>query len=435
MTECDNCKRTMSDSETYQIHFNVCDKLKNIDIDTKKFYCPVCDRHFRLMNNLKKHQETRKHQDMLSWHKKQLQKKEEDNKNKQIEITKKQRESLNLKETQEFKYHDIETDQHSIDKLIDETTQLNDDFLNKVEQDSFIDSINQEISESTPNPFEPEIIHNDDSLDEDDNLPFYSNDISYSNLQEERDENDNFLDLLHQEDQTQEEEQPLPQHDQEDTFLNELMARREQELENDNLIEHQSLQIPSEDDNNDITSELANTQKELDADSLQREYELEEKHLEQDSILSMVHDQDRARTQNINANNQPTESIIYGDLNQTKVKAPEYPIQYRQHPAWFQMNRIIKERDSPKRLISVLIASPITYYPIIYAYIRYSDNLKGKKEKDLRFKLVSSLFELQKHVIKLIQAKQYYWGGKDTRQVLLVMSQWGLADYYRKLKK
>jgi len=72
---CQNCQYTFCDKEMFDFHKDDCDNLKNQehepDHDKKKFFCPLCNKHFRLFKNLKTHSETIKHLDLLEWRHKQ----------------------------------------------------------------------------------------------------------------------------------------------------------------------------------------------------------------------------------------------------------------------------------------------------------------------------------------------------------------------------
>lgn len=68
---CDKCDFFFSDMDSFNIHLNKCSS--NINDDPKnKYYCPSCDKKFRTLTNLEKHNESKKHINLFEWNKKQL---------------------------------------------------------------------------------------------------------------------------------------------------------------------------------------------------------------------------------------------------------------------------------------------------------------------------------------------------------------------------
>ena len=68
---CDSCDYFFSDNYSFNIHLKNC--KNNINTDPKnKYYCPSCDKKFRILPNLEKHNESKKHLNLFEWNKKQL---------------------------------------------------------------------------------------------------------------------------------------------------------------------------------------------------------------------------------------------------------------------------------------------------------------------------------------------------------------------------
>ena len=61
---CNNCNFIFSNQTLYDIHLSKCQTNMNNDMKNK-YCCPVCDRQFRLLLNLERHQETIKHIELL----------------------------------------------------------------------------------------------------------------------------------------------------------------------------------------------------------------------------------------------------------------------------------------------------------------------------------------------------------------------------------
>lgn len=465
---CSDCHYIFSDQEMLGLHKESCQDLQQNPPDKKKFFCPICDRQFRLLKNLKTHSQTIKHLDLLEWHHKQNQETlHTTNSNvKEITVTdsslieRKSKGNSNLsdleaalsledqKEEQPFSLSE-ELNSNYIDNLIDQTASGTDDsFLSQL-MNSREDELNTVPNTNQPgNDFLAQLMVSRDQLEIKLNQPSEPefnfepeprNDFNVQN-------GNNFLDNLissreTQLDQIQNEIQSFQteqQNQSQDGFLDQLMQSREQELRTyqrpaDNFDLGTTIELEQPDTDNDLMSEIQQTRRELDADFNHHQAELEAKIEESDNpilnALSKIRESDILREQKRNA--QP---IIYGEPQQQQ-KIPEYPLQYHQHPVWLQMSRVIKEKDAPRRIVAVMLGSPLSYYPIIYTFVRFSDKLKGKREKELRFKLIASILEVQKHLIRMLQAGQNSWGQKPIKQVLLVMSQWKVADYYRELKK
>ena len=64
--QCDTCLNIFTDKISYEIHIKLfkCSQ-DNKNSNSKNYYCPVCDRQFRLLSNLQRHQETITHQETL----------------------------------------------------------------------------------------------------------------------------------------------------------------------------------------------------------------------------------------------------------------------------------------------------------------------------------------------------------------------------------
>jgi hypothetical protein len=235
-------------------------------------------------------------------------------------------------------------------------------------------------------------------------------------------------------------QQPFPV---QDNFLDKLIKNREKDFQTYSP-DHVSInlgnniELPAE-DGIDIFEELKKTKIELDADFNQHQNALKNKLEQSENLLLNALAQQRnndylkeiskekepiKKTPNVIKEQQPKEHKEHKVLN--------YPLQYHQNPIWHQMNKIIKEKDAPRRLVAILLASPLADYPIVYSFVRFSDALDGKKEKELRATLIKSILEVQKHLVRMLQL---IWGQKQVKSILLLMSQWKIAEYCRDLKK
>ena len=58
-------------------------------------------------------------------------------------------------------------------------------------------------------------------------------------------------------------------------------------------------------------------------------------------------------------------------------------------------------------VILILSSYDISYFPIICAFVLFCEDLDNKKE--VRLELINSLLEIEKHLIKLIQHRQFIW--------------------------
>ena len=68
---CNDCNFIFSNIVSFNIHLKNC--KNNINYDNKnKYFCPSCNRKFRLFDNLQRHEETKNHIELFNWEKKQL---------------------------------------------------------------------------------------------------------------------------------------------------------------------------------------------------------------------------------------------------------------------------------------------------------------------------------------------------------------------------
>jgi len=489
---CPNCHYVFSGQEMFDFHKTSCPDLQQKDPEKKKYLCPICDRQFRLLKNLNTHAQTIKHLDLLEWHHKQQQESlATTNSNiKEIVVTnsslvqKRPKGNSNLTELEAALNFQNSSDDLSqevnpnyISDLIG-NTDSQDDFLSQLmtnhENEMNSQQNPQQNSDQNPEPpndFLAQLMTSRDDLEIKLNQPepsfqepFFQNqetiqtktiqtnlvpqlnDVNNTNV------SDNFLDQLmnsreqelnniqHELSNFQQPKirNPEPQQ-QQPSFLDQLMQSRNEELnsysnQNSNQSFHLQVDYHENEEGVDLSAELRQTKMELDADLNQHQAELDARGSQSDNPILNALNNIRERDILESSRQKDEPGIIFGQPDRPQ-KAPEYPLQFHQHPVWSQLSKIIKEKDAPRRLVAVMLGSPLSYYPIIYTFVRFSDRLKGKKEKELRLKLISSILEIQKHLIKILQAGQSSWGQKPVKQVLLVMSQWKVADYYRKLKQ
>ena len=539
---CQNCQYTFCDKEMFDFHKDDCDNLKNQehepDHDKKKFFCPLCNKHFRLFKNLKTHSETIKHLDLLEWRYKQsLDTLSTTNSNiKEVIVTnsslieKKQKYNSNHNNSEEEESEfsiSMEIDKmiaEQPDEFFSQITSINNNTSNSINvhenssenpleelfKGSFTNNTFNNTSDNTFNNTSDNTSDNTfdgtfDNIIKDipDNTNTFKEDTDdlLSQLIASRDRdlyqdfketpksiNNNISNVnnvsepifnnFHTEFQTenissQNNLSNLSNHSINNVagndFLDQLMKSREKELDNirntprtpqtqtfntlrtpqtfntprtpqthqNSLNLNIEIQLPEEDDS-DILEELKNTKKEL-ADNfnkhqntlthtLENKLEYPENNLL--NALTTQRDKDYIKEKEMNSKDH---GIVYGQPTE-QLKTLKYPIQYHQHPLWQQLTKIIKEKDAPRRLVAILLGSPITDYPIIYAFIRLSDKLDGKKQKDLRMTLVQSILEVQKHLVSMLHAGQLIWGQKEVKVILLVMTQWKISDYYNELK-
>jgi hypothetical protein len=65
---CQTCDYYFSGTTTFHIHLKSCENSINTD-PKNKYSCPVCNKQFRVLNNLERHEETSKHKKLIEWHK------------------------------------------------------------------------------------------------------------------------------------------------------------------------------------------------------------------------------------------------------------------------------------------------------------------------------------------------------------------------------
>jgi hypothetical protein len=149
---CQNCNFIFSDQTLYDIHLSKCQTNINNDIKNK-YYCPLCDRKFRLLLNLQRHQETIKHIELLESNISQNQNQNQnlepilDSKNIYVNLTPRRKElsiedinNLKQKKENNLDFHELtETDNieemnHIKQTENTENTENEDDFLNNLKK-------------------------------------------------------------------------------------------------------------------------------------------------------------------------------------------------------------------------------------------------------------------------------------------------------------
>jgi hypothetical protein len=169
---CNDCNFSFSDKITFNIHLKSC--KDNINYDPKnKYYCPVCSRQFRVLSNLHRHEETKKHQDLLNWEKKQLSdtlfKNLNNNKDSNIK-------TINLTVSIEKKVTNCIDDYNKMELEINNSIKENTDiFNNQPDELNFSDFINEPENKDESNIIDfnttlpTETYNNDNSFTQNDN--------------------------------------------------------------------------------------------------------------------------------------------------------------------------------------------------------------------------------------------------------------------------
>jgi hypothetical protein len=367
---CDSCDYFFSDNDSFNIHLKNC--KNNINTDPKnKYYCPSCDKKFRILPNLEKHNESKKHLNLFEWNKKQLNINNNNRTTKSInlisDIAEKETEHSSLEQL--IRNRDLELQSY---KIPTKPTQPYDTPIQSNTPMQQIQPIQQTQSNNTHlqsyTPMQNKIEEDNDDLSEEIKQTKLSLNLSTDLHQKEIEKvenqfnDDNFLDNI-----------------QEQRTIIQKQIQESQEPP-------KTVQAPPK-----TVQALPKT------------------------------------VQKVQFQPQPSQP---SQPEQSKLK---YPVEFKNTTIWKNMvsliNNTTKKEDMDKLvniIITSLTKSPLTAYPYICAFIMCSEDLDNKPE--LRSKLINGLIEVKKAFAKLISVKQLYWNGVNTLAGYTLMTKLNLQE-------
>ncbi len=506
---CSECNFVFSSQISYNIHLKTC--KENVNYDPKnKYFCPSCCRQFRIFDNLKRHEETKKHLELFNWEKKQLsdvfikdiQKSDpsydpnvkvitltrelilkenkvdipndinesvkkniesNSNQNKQNKQTEQNIASVSnsIKVNEEelnFDKFDLLEDKLDGDDLKFEEFVLNEESINNenLNTSTSIDilfnndnhmnmNINVDIDVNTN--------INDPFLEEIDNR--LNSNIENSNIENNNIENnnvDNVIDINIDINKKIKEEGHVndSQLDKYNNFFEKLISDRENmlksliklpetslknnlETNNENILKEQI-----EEDTIDLKDEIINTQKNLTfyTEYYQSELNYKTQLYGKDSLLNTIQNTRDNGYNGNNGNNIKNIELNANVINHNKIeknnKTNKYPIDFKSKPIWKYLEQTIYQKDYLNKINNLFIVNPFNDYLFICTFIFYSEDLDDKLE--IRFKLISSIIELNKYFQNLLSSKKYIWNGKNIMDCINLFNKLKINDQYSRCK-
>ncbi len=471
---CSSCNFIFNDNQLYNIHLKNCSNNHNTDLKNK-YYCPICNRQFRLLSNLLRHTETRKHQELLEWNVNknssgpnhaniktisvnltddELESTSRKNQSKTFDLDLPQELSFQSKYTENFNISESEKDnikdniKEEMDGKLDED--LTDDLFFSNLKNTFKDSEQLQTSSKTPSkspsqsPPPPQYF----DFEEKEKISYNSGSIIKLDIKTI----DNIVNNKPQEDTT-------------DNFLANLVKEREKALASFTNTNPQENQIKTnlKDTKKDIKSKNMkndrivgfklqedneiNLKNEIDKAKIQINHKLTDEkeesceidNLEEnDNLLDNIQSLRSKVMSNLSSNldstkkiNTPVNKQINDNIIKQNTKQLEYPESFHNLPIWKNLQVIIKNNQAPKLLVSLLIQTPVMEYPKICTFVYFSKELKENKE--LKINMVKAMIEVQNHLTKLFNQRQTVWNGKHIPLTLNLMNKWKLTEFLNTL--
>jgi hypothetical protein len=381
---CDSCNYFFSDNDSFNIHLKNC--KNNINNDPKnKYYCPSCDKKFRILPNLEKHNESKKHLNLFEWNKKQLNINNNNHTTKSInlisDIPEKEQQPSSLEQL--IRNRDLELQSYKIPtkptQPYDTPIQSHNTHIQPIQQsrshDTPIQQIQPSQSYNTPiqqsrshdTPMQNKIEEDDDDLSEEIKQTKISLNLSID---------------LHQKE----------------------IEKVESQFNDDNFL-----------------------------DNIQEQRTIIQKQIEEPEEQPKTVQQPTKIIQKVQFQSKPSQPYKPIQTPQTQPQSqPKYPIEFKNTTIWQNMATLINstKKEDETKLVNIIITSltksPLNAYPYMCAFIMCSEDLDNKPE--LRNKLINGLIEVKKAFAKLISVKQLYWNGVNTLAGYELMNKLNLQE-------
>jgi hypothetical protein len=393
---CNTCNYFFSDNDSFNIHLKTC--RDNINDDPKnKYYCPSCDKKFRVFTNLERHNESKKHLNLFEWNKKQL-----NSNNNQLNIK-----TINLISNIEEKES---KPKHQSEK---------DSFLEKLVRDRELELQTYKIPPQLPP--QPKI-----------NLDIQSINFNKNKNNENENEKNNIndhLNLLVEDDDIDLSEELKKT----EMRLNLSVELHQKEIEK---VENNQNQNNDDDFLNDIQEQrnITNIIKEQikhDEQILQSQPSVKFQPQPKPQVKFQPQQQPKPQ---VKFQPKPTPQVIKQPETAIKLEPSKlkYPIEFLQNPIWKSISKLVndtKKEDEVKLVNNIMITlsnSPLSIYLHICAYIIYSEELDNRIE--LRKRFINGLIEVQKAFAKLIALKKLIWNGKNVVEGYAFMNKLKLKE-------
>ncbi len=398
--QCDTCSYIFTDKISYDIHIKLL-KCVEDNKNNKNYYCSVCDRQFRLLSNLQRHQETITHQDALEQIIKQenITKEDDDVKSIVVDLTPRRKE-LSLED---------------MDKLNQEKQKKYDDDDTNTINDTINDT-NNNTTNTTNNTI------NDTTNNEKEDI-----DIFLIQLKKQRE-----LDLLPL-------QHPTPKQ-KTITIEQPILIQKNQTNTNTNI--NNSNMYIAEDPGFNLALEIEKT-KILLNDKNENDVFLNSNHeddflnifkIKQKELLQQSKERESEKEKEIPLIIPKKHQQITKINNTTQQNNKLYPPEFKNTPVWEKLSTLIKNNISKsdiniiaaRFILTLLVNSPLSDYLIICTYVYYSEDLDNNK--DLRAHMIKGMLEVYNNYIKLSRNRQILWNNKNVAMAINMMNNWKIES-------
>jgi hypothetical protein len=479
---CDKCNFIFNDKQLYDIHINLSKCSSNNSINDKnnyKYYCPVCDRQFRLLTNLQRHQETIKHQELLESSIKECENMPvnmyDDNiKNIFIDLTPRRKE-LTIEEMNQMNFDKLNMNNEDNDDVngfnLDQghSSNLDELFGNTIlsssqdTQDAFLTNLDLMMNEK------------DKDTNKDKEIPL-SNEINFI-CTDTKSNNIDYNDMNINNTSNNNGNNNGNNNDDDDIFLLNLKRQRgmcelpkihspveEKKINKVDIIKRVddlNLQVNNqlfnvilkEDEPLDLSLEIEKTKLELntsydevveskeDDDFL---FALRKNRNELKDIENMFNPERDQKNKNIKL--KPAERSREREKEKKKSETmsinQKYPSEFKNHPIWIKLVETITECDKNKvdgdilatrYVVLLFVNMALADYITICTFVYYSEDLDNKLP--LRINMIKAMIEVYNNYIKMANNNQYYWNNKDIMLAVNIMSKWKLDLFLNKMIK
>ena len=99
---------------------------------------------------------------------------------------------------------------------------------------------------------------------------------------------------------------------------------------------------------------------------------------------------------------------------------------------WKYLQQTIHETDYLNKINNLFVVKPFNDYLFLCTFILYSEDLDDKI--DMRFKLISSIIELNKYFQTLLTSKKYIWNGKNVVDCVNLFNKLKINEQYARCR-
>jgi len=384
---CQTCDYYFSGTTTFHIHLKSCEDSINKD-PKNKYSCPVCNKQFRVLNNLERHEETSKHKKLIEWHKQR-----DDTLNNNFES------DPNIKSVYvEIEKDDEKDDGNQIEETISPLTSNQNNNPQEPIADPYLDNLVKEREMALKSFF----IQSENNVNDKNNL----NDV-----------NVNQEDNINLSDELKNTQSIILSNEQ----INDDNINADLIIDDDilNKIQETRFSKSNNINENEIEKEKIKEKEQIKEREHGREREKmkeKEKEKEREREREKIKQKEMERLKD---KNKSKEVII-----EPAVKV-QYPVEFQKTPIWQDLSKLINNNDNIQNIlkgfIEILSKTNINQFIIGVTFTIYNEDLKNKPS--IRSELIKALISLYDQLNKMMQKGIMFWLGKNTVQCIKIMYQ------------